>query len=117
MKRNYFRIELSDDATALCNVLVSLAAKSNGGEVKYTLEQMKTVADGNLIEYPNANKDTTCEIIGDTILHIDRKIGDNYKTVCRIEQVEIVETAKVVDFESEDDIPENLYTHAGLGDN
>lgn len=101
-KTNYFRIELLDGANTLCQSIVVMAAKSNGGEKNYTLAQMKTVADGETLLYPSLNDDITCELIGDTILHIDRKIGNEYKTVCRIEEIEIL--GKVVEFETEDDL-------------
>jgi len=104
-KTTYFRIELCEDSNSLCQSLVILAAKSNGGENNVTLRQLKTVADSETILYPTANRDTTVELIGDTLLHIDRKIGDEYKTVCRIEEVEILELTETLD-----DIPKELFS-------
>jgi hypothetical protein len=101
-KTNYFRIELCEGKTSLCDSLVSLAAMANGGGREISLTQLKMVAESETILYPNANMGTTVELIGDTILHIDRKMGDEYKTVCRIEEIEIL--GKVVEFETEDDL-------------
>jgi len=105
-KTTYFRIELCEGATSLCDTITVLAAKANGGKA-ITLQQLKIVADGALIQYPILNDDVTIEMIGDNVLHVDRKIGDEYRTVCRIEEVELL--GKVVDFETENDIPEELY--------
>ena len=111
MKKTYFRIELCEGATFLCDTIVSLAAKANGGK-SVTIEQMKTVADGNLIQYPSLNDDVVITLVDDKILIVDRKIGDNYKTVCRIEQVEIYEIVK--EDENGDDLPEEMFMTPGI---
>lgn len=92
-KTNYFRIQLFDGANSTCEALVILAAQSNGGQRELSLKQIKTVADGQIIAYPTLNKDTTAEMIGDNLLHIDTKVDNEYKTVCIIEEVEVMELA------------------------
>lgn len=119
-KTNYFRIQLFERSTNLCDSLVILAAKTNGGARDVSLKQLKTVAEGQILQYPALNEDTTAELIGDNLLHIDTKIGDTYKTVCVIEKVEIMELGKVVEMDNPDDIPGELFTqsngHGGLAD-
>ena len=112
MKRNYFRIELYPDANHICEAIVLLAAKSNGGGEKLTLETLEQSAKFMLPE----GKSTT---IIDNSLNIDvLDTTDNlYKLGCVITEVELLEMAKIVEFETEDDIPENLYSHPGIGDN
>ena len=89
------RITLFDQhSNSLCETLALQAAKSNGSDNKITLNQLKMIADGQVLLYPHGNKDTTAELIGDNhYLHIDRKVGDDYVTALIIEQVEIVELA------------------------
>lgn len=89
MTKTHYRISLFPDCTSLCEKLAAMAAKSNGGAA-YSLEQLKTVADGNILEYPTMNEGCTAELVGGCTLHIDRKIGKEYKTVLVIEQIEIM---------------------------
>lgn len=93
MKKSTFRVKLMEGSTSLCDTLVVLAAKSNGGEKKLSLEQLKTVADAEVIKYPHPNIDTQVELIGENLLHIDRKIGDDFVTVAIIEQIEVFEVS------------------------
>ena len=102
-KTTYFRIELSEDATSLCDSIVMLAAKANGGR-SISLKDLETVAKGEAIRFPSINEGATVELIGDTLLHIDKKVKDKYQTVCRIQEVEILEIS-----ETENDIPEELF--------
>lgn len=104
--KTYFKIQLFAGATNLCDTLVLLAAKRNGGARNISLNDLKTVADGQILQYPVLNKDTTAELIGDNLLHIDTKVSSEYKTVCIIEEVE------VFDLKTEDDIPSNMFTGA-----
>jgi hypothetical protein len=104
MKKTYFKIQLLTGSNTLCQSLVILAAKANGGENQCTLKQLQTVAEGEKILYPSLNEGITVELMDENRLHIDRKIGDEYQTVCIIEQVEIME------LQSENDIPEELFT-------
>jgi len=106
MKKTIYRTALLNGHDTICEKLVLMAAKSNGG-CFIPLSDLKTVADGYRLEYPTLFGSNTIEIIGETVLHIDKKVGDNYETVCRIEQVEILELKEPVD-----DIPEELFTQS-----
>jgi len=99
MKKNtQFRVTLFEGADSLAEKIVSLAAKSNGRkENKFTLEQLKGVVESEVILYPALYKDTSAEIIGGRILHLDTKRGDEYNTVCVIEEVEVLELEPVND--------------------
>lgn len=90
MTTKKFRITLLPNADSLCEKLAVLAAKSNGGQ-PVTLTQLKTVIDSYAIEYPTLYGDTVAELIGENLLHIDRKIGESWHTVAVIEEVEIME--------------------------
>lgn len=83
-------------STGLADTLAVMAAKANGNDKSFTLANLKTVADGQILLYPSLNENTACELIGENILHLDRKVGDNYETVLRIEQVEIMEVPTLV---------------------
>jgi len=95
-----YRISLLPNSNSLAENLAVIAARVNGGLNAYSLEQIKTVADGNILEYPSLYPDTTCEIIGDHILHLDRKVGDNYETVLILEQVDILEVPTISSYEN-----------------
>jgi hypothetical protein len=96
MKKTTFRINLCEGSNSLCETLALLAAHSNGGKSKLSLSQLKTVADGKIIEYPYNNENTKAELIGNNLLHIDRKVGDEIRTVCSIEEIEVFEIATPV---------------------
>jgi len=104
MKKTIYRTALFNGHNEPCEKLVLLAAKSNGGAA-ISLNDLKTVVDANRIQWPTLYGDLTAEIIGERILHVDRKMGEQYETVCRIEQVEILELEEPVD-----DIPEDVFT-------
>lgn len=89
-----FRIALFEGHDSFASDLALIAAKCNGTTDKLTLEQLKASFDVEKFRYSSLQKDTTCDIIGGTLLHIDKKIGDEYKTVLSIQQVEIFELAK-----------------------
>ena len=78
-----------EGSTSLCDTLVILAAKSNGGDKHYSLQQLKTVADGKIIEFPVSNEGVTVELIGEHLLHIDRNMDDEWQTICSIEEIEV----------------------------
>lgn len=78
-------------SNGLSETLAVLAAKSNGSEKGYTLEDLKNVAEGQKILYPSLNENTTCELVGGNRLHLDRKIGEQYETALILEQVDILE--------------------------
>lgn len=91
MTKTHFRISLYPNSNILlCERLALLAAMANGGSINLTMEQLKTIADGNILEYSAMNAGCAAELIGGHILHIDRKIGEKYQTVLVIEQVEIM---------------------------
>ena len=90
MLKKQFRISLSEGANRLCETLATMAAYGNGGR-PVTIENLKTVADGNLIEFPTSNEGCTVEPIGENVLHIDRKIGAEYKNILKIELIEVME--------------------------
>lgn len=89
-KTTQFRIKLFAGANTLAETIALLAAKSNGGKV-LTIEQLQGVFDAQCILYPTLNDDIKAELIGGTLLHLDRKIGEDYKTVCVVELVELME--------------------------
>ena len=68
-----------------------LAAKSNGLDTPYPLLDLQGVAKGQILLYPSSNENSTCEIIGENTLHLDRKIGNDYKTVLILEEIEVME--------------------------
>ena len=85
----------------LAETLTLLAAKSNGSEKPYTLEDLKTVAESEKILYPTTNENTTCELVGNNRLHLDRKVGEQYETALILEQVDILELPTLQRYESE----------------
>jgi len=91
MTKKIYRISLFEHSTQLAETLATLAAKSNGCEKKYTLTDLSHVANSEIILYPSLNQNTTCELLDEHTLHLDRKVGDDYKTVLIIEQVDILE--------------------------
>jgi len=89
-----YRIFLMPNSNGLAETLAILAAKSNGNKNGlYSLSDIQDVAKGQMILYPTTNENTTCELLSDNLLHLDRKIGDNYETVLVIEKVQIAELA------------------------
>lgn len=90
MKTTQFRIKLFAGANTLAETIALLAAKSNGGKV-LTIEQLQGVFEAQCILYPSLNDDIKAELIGGTLLHLDRKIGEDYKTVCTVQLIEVEE--------------------------
>ena len=86
-----YRVTLFENSNSLAETLAVLAAKSNGCEKKYSLQDLNDVAKGQIILYPSMNENTTCELIGSHILHLDKKVKDKYETVLKLEEVEIME--------------------------
>lgn len=100
MKKTIYRIELRSGANSVCETIAIMAAKSNGG-TPVTLEQLKMIGDTHKLMYPSLTGDTSFEIVGENALHIDIKNGDNWETVCILEQVEILELVREVPEESQ----------------
>ena len=94
-----FKIKMYSGAPALAAELAVLAAKSNGGDAM-TLPEIKGVFQAQKRLYPTTYKDAQCEVIGDTLLHLDCPVlGEELnKTVLVIEEVEIFELEEVREF-------------------
>lgn len=94
MKRMY-RITMTEKANFMCKDIVIAAAISNGNPEKWvSLEGLKGIYQHRCFDNPANAKDSTAELIGNNTLHIDQKVGDNYETVCIIEEVAIMELDK-----------------------
>lgn len=88
--KKYYRITIYKNHD-LCDILVPLAAKSNGGQY-FTLAELVATAKARKMTYPSLCGEFTAELIGDSLLHIDAKTGANtYETVLSIEEVEVFE--------------------------
>lgn len=93
-----YRITMSEKANFICKDVVLAAAISNGAttpDKRINLEGLKGIYQNKSFDYQSTAANTTAELIGDNLLHIDQKVGDTYETVCIIEQVEIVELANL----------------------
>ncbi len=95
MKKQMYRISLLEHSEGLADTLAILAAKSNGRDKKYTIQDLQDVVKGQQLLYPSLYDDITCELIGEHILHLDRKIKGSYENILIIEQVEILVLADV----------------------
>lgn len=91
MTKTQFRISLFENANSLCEKLAGMAARSNGCAA-FTLGQIKSVAEGNIIEYPTINKGYTASLENNR-LTITETRGEETKTVLSIEQIDVVELA------------------------
>lgn len=98
--KTLYRISLMENSEGLADTLANLAAKSNGRDKKHSLQDLQHVAKGQQLLYPSLYGGMTCELIGDNILHLDRKVGENYETVLIIEQVEIMEVPTLSSYEN-----------------
>jgi len=87
-----YRISLHKGSNQLAQELVILAAKSNGGD-GITLTELKGIVEGQKRLYPLSNEGVQCEIIGESLLHLDSPVrGEELPcTVLVIEEVEVVE--------------------------
>lgn len=104
--KTIYRITLFPQfSNMLSETLAILAAKSNGSENPYTLEDLKNVAEGQKILYPTTNENTTCELLCGNRLHLDRKVGEQYETALILEQVDILEIPTLQRY---DDEPQGL---------
>ena len=104
-----YRIKMFPGADKIADMLIKLAARSNGGQW-VTIPEMKSFVESKKVFYPAEFRDHSAEIIGDKILHLDVPAGGGeYKTVLSIEEVELLET----EFETEDSDFEGL---GGLAD-
>lgn len=85
-----FNVELYNGYNDCCLVAVKTAAIINSGDYpEFTMQQIVTMAKHNKEVWPNLSPDTTIELVDETLLNIDAKVNGKWKTVCRIEMVEI----------------------------
>lgn len=94
-----YRISLHKGSNQLAQELVILAAKSNGGD-GITLTELKGIVEGQKRLYPLSNEGVQCEIIGESLLHLDSPVrGEELPcTVLVIEEVEVVELEEQTEF-------------------
>jgi hypothetical protein len=113
--KTMYRITLFPQfSNGLAETLALLAAKSNGSEKAYTLEDLKNVAEGQKILFPYSNENTTCELLCGNRLHLDRKVGDQYETALILEQVDILELPTLQRYDSEPEGIANPLFHENL---
>lgn len=98
-KQTQYKIKLFSGADAMAAQLAVLAAKSNGGD-SITLPEIKAVFDAQKRLYPVTHENQQCEIIGETLLHLDSPVrGEELnKTVLVIEEVELLELEELAEF-------------------
>lgn len=83
--KNYYRVELFNGANDAAFAVVKAAAYVNGGDYKLDLSSIAKMGEAENCA------DTTVEIAGNQV-RVDVKIENGYcKTVCIIEQVEVLE--------------------------
>ena len=96
MTKTIYRIAIYAHSTSLCDTLASLAAKFNGEQNNLSLNDFKTVAEANVIQYPSLNEGCKVEVLGDDLIHIERTIikysGEKEThTIMSIQKVEVME--------------------------
>jgi len=110
-----YRIKLFSGADQLAELLILLAAKSNGGQW-VSFSQMQSLVEAKKLEYPTLYKGYTGEIIGDKIFHLDVPAGEGeYKTVLAIEERELFEVEETISEEEARNILNQLDESEGLG--
>ena len=94
-----YRISLHKGSNQLAEQLALLAAKSNGGEY-ISLTELKGIVEGQKRLYPLSNEGVQCEIIGESLLHLDKPVsGEELPcTVLVIEEVEVMELEEQIEF-------------------
>jgi len=94
-----YKISLHKGANQLAQELAVLAAKSNGGEY-ISLAELKSVVEAEKRLYPASNEGVQCEIIGESLLHLDCPVRweELPCTVLVIEEVEVVELEEQNEF-------------------
>ena len=94
-----YRISLHKGSNQLAEQLALLAAKSNGGEY-ISLTELKGIVEGQKRLYPLSNEGVQCEIIGESVLHLDKPVsGEELPcTVLVIEEVELMELEEQIEF-------------------
>jgi len=94
-----YRISLHKGSNQLAQELAILAAKSNGGDGT-TLTELKGIVEGQKRLYPLSNEGVQCEIIGESLLHLDKPVsGEELPcTVLVIEEVDVMELEEQIEF-------------------
>ena len=94
-----YRISLHKGSNQLAQQLAVLAAKSNGGEY-ISLAELKGIVEAEKRLYPASNEGVQCEIIGESLLHLDCPVrGEELPcTVLVIEEVEFLELEEQIEF-------------------
>ena len=100
MKKTMYRISLLPNHNLLCQELAIEAARSNGGSELISIPYLENYFNHETKKYPVSNMDMTFEVIGDNLIHVDRKVGDKYETVLIIEQVDIMEVPTLSAYEN-----------------
>ena len=90
MKTKY-NVSLFKGSNSVAETIVVSAAKSNGGLLNLSLANLKTIGEADVLKWPQLNGETSIEVIGDNLLHVDCKLNGSYETVCVIELVEVAE--------------------------
>lgn len=82
-----YNVGMSKFADELCLI----AAIFNGLERNFSLGEVERYAQMTLIRFPEHKEDIHIEMIGEDVLHFDKKndVGE-YQTFCRIEYIEIM---------------------------
>lgn len=94
MKQKHYRITLNEGANTLCEKIAALAARFNGGNESYNLENLYHVSMGNLIEYGGLNKGLKADLTG-RFLNIDLDKGTEVVNVLNIEEIEIFQLDEI----------------------
>lgn len=94
-----YKISLHKGANQLAQELAVLAAKSNGGEY-ISLAELKGIVEAEKRLYPASNEGVQCEIIGESLLHLDKPVsGEELPcTVLVIEEVDVMELEEQIEF-------------------
>ena len=94
-----YRISLFKGNNQLSQQLAVLAAKSNGGEY-ISLPELNGIVEAEKRLYPASNEGVQCEIIGESLLHLDKPVsGEELPcTVLVIEEVEVMELEEQIEF-------------------
>lgn len=98
MSKKLYHIASSDlESVSIIQRVVKRAALSNFSAEHYcNIQDLAMICQARLIEEPILYTDwVSCTIIGENVLHIDQKIGGEWKTVLIIKEVEFFELEEV----------------------
>jgi len=91
MKKLQFRIRLFEGANKLAEMVALEAARYNGQDKEMTTQLLWAFAMTLKELAPEYPADTSIELLSDSTMHIDVKIGEHYETVLIVEQIEVHE--------------------------